>query len=155
VRYARTLDLDPPDIEQRKLGKLPQLYSDMFGWREMTAAVARAYQGLPLAQRAETAIFAKDYGQAGALAFFGAEYGLPHAISPHQAYFYWGPGNYSGQSILILGPNPKLERECGEEKQVGTVHHDYSMPYESFPLMLCTGLKQPLSKIWPDLRKWE
>jgi Dolichyl-phosphate-mannose-protein mannosyltransferase len=155
MRYAKVLDLDPPDIEQRKLGRLPQLYSDMFGWREMTTAVARAYQDLPPQQRTETAIFANDYGQAGALAFFGTESGLPHAISPHQAYFYWGPGDYSGESVLMLGPNPRLESECTGRKQVGIVHHDYSMPYENFPIILCTGLKQPLKDVWPDLKKWE
>ena len=155
MRYSDALDVDPPDIEQRKLGRLPQLYSDMFGWKEMTAAVAKAYNDLPASQRSQTAIFANDYGEAAAIAFFGPGYGLPHAISPHQEYFYWGPGDYTGASVLLMGRNPRLESECTKEKQVGVVQHDYSMPYENFPIMLCTGLKRPLKEIWPDLRKWE
>ena len=155
MRYSSALGLDPPDIEQRKLGKLPQLYSDMFGWEEMTAAVARVYQSLPPEQRMETAIFANDYGEGGAIAFFGGKYGLPHAIAPHQEYFYWGPGNYSGASIILMGPNPTLEQECAKERPVGIVQHGYSMPYENFPIILCTDLKRPLKEIWPDLKKWE
>jgi hypothetical protein len=155
MRYSDALNMDPPDIEQRKLGKLPQLYSDMFGWKEMTAEVARVYDSLPPRQRIETAIFANDYGEAAAIAFFGPRYGLPRAIAPHQEYFYWGPGDYNGASIILMGHNASLESECTQEEQVGIVHHDYSMPYENFPVMLCTGLKQPLKVIWPDLKKWE
>jgi hypothetical protein len=153
MRYSDALDLDPPDIEQRKLGKLPQLYSDMFGWEEMTAEVARVYRSLPPSQQFETTIFANDYGEKGAIAFFGPKYGLPRAISPHQEYFYWGSGNYT--SIVLMGHNPRLERYCAEERQIGAVHHAYSMPYENFPVLLCTGLKRPLKEIWPDLKKWE
>ncbi|HEV2425074.1 MAG TPA: glycosyltransferase family 39 protein [Terriglobia bacterium] len=154
-RYSDALNIDPPDIEQRKLGPLPQLYADTFGWQEMTAAAARAYHNLPPGQRAATAIFANDYGEAGAIDLFGPRFGLPHALSPHQNYFYWGPGDNAGQSLLLLGHNPRLESECTEEKQAGLVYNEYSMPYENFPIILCKDLKQPLKEIWPDLRNWE
>lgn len=127
----------------------------MFGWEEMTAEVARVYDSLPPRQRIETAIFANDYGEAAAIASFGPRYGLPHAIAPHQEYFYWGPGDYTGASIILMGHNARLESKCTQEEQVGIVHHDYSMPYENFPVMLCNDLKQPLKDIWPDLKKWE
>jgi len=54
-----------------------------------------------------------------------------------------------------MGRNARLERECKEERTLGAVHDDYSMPYENFPVLLCTGLKRPLQEIWPDLKKWE
>lgn len=154
-QYSDALSIDPPDIEQRKLGKLPQLYADMFGWREMTAAVAVAYHDLPPQQRNQTVIFANDYGEAGAVDFFGPGYGLPRAISPHQNYFYWGPGDSNATSIILLGPNATLESDCMEVEQAGIVHNDYSMPYENFPILVCNGLKQPLKEIWPDLKKWD
>ena len=154
MRYAAALDLDPPDIEHRKLGKLPQLYADMFGWEEMTAAVSRAYQSLPAERRTETAIFANDYGEASAVDFFGPQYGLPPAISPHLTYFEWGPGDYTGASIILLGHNSRLESECASAQQVEMVRNDYSMPYENFPIILCTHLRRPLKEIWPGLRNW-
>jgi hypothetical protein len=120
-----------------------------------TATVARVYQNLPPRQRIETAIFANDYGQAAAIAFFGPKYGLPRAISPHLTYFYWGPNDYTGASIILLGHNPRLESECTDEEQASIVHQDYSMPYENFPILLCKDLKRPLKDIWPDLKQWE
>lgn len=154
-RYSDALNLDPPDIEQRKLGMLPQLYADSFGWNEMAAAVARVYHDLPPEQRTRTAIFANDYGEAGAIDFFGRRYGLPRAISPHQNYFYWGSGDPDATSVILLGPNEALESDCTDVTQAGAVHNDYSMPYENFGIFLCRGLKRPLSDIWPGLKKWD
>jgi len=155
MRYSDAIDLDPPDIETRKLGKLPQLYSDMFGWREMTAAVAQAFNSLPPGQRSETAVFANTYGEAGALDFFGPAYGLPPAISAHQHYFYWGPRDYDGRSVILLGHNPVLEAQCASEEQIGAVQNDFAMPYENFPILHCQGLKRPLKELWPSLKKWD
>ena len=154
IRYSKTLDLDPPDIENRKLGSLPQLYADMFGWDEMAAAVAGVYHSLPANERDRAAVFANNYGEAGAIDFFGSKYGLPEAICPHQNYFYWGPKYYTGESLILLGHNPTLEKECTAEEQAGFVRSDYSMPDENFPILLCHGLKRPLNRIWPGLKTW-
>ncbi len=94
------LHFQQPAIENRKLGPLPQAYADQFGWEEMVATVAGAYNGLPANLRAKTAIFAQNYGQAGAIDFFGPKYGLPKAISGHQNYFFWGPRDFTGESFI-------------------------------------------------------
>jgi hypothetical protein len=56
----------------------------------MAATVARVYYWLPPEIRPRTAIFGRNYGQAGAIDLFGPKYGLPPAISGHQSYFLWG-----------------------------------------------------------------
>ena len=70
---------------------------------EMTREVARIYNSLPPEQRARTAIFANSYGQAGAIDFFGPKYGLPKSISNHQSYWLWGPREFSGETVIVLG----------------------------------------------------
>src|SRR5262249_19780765 len=99
IRYSEWMHFQPPRIETHKLGPLPQLYADQFGWEEMVATVARAYNNLPPEVRVKTAIFAQNYGQAGAIDLFGSKYGLPKAISGHQNYFLWGPRDYTGESV--------------------------------------------------------
>ena len=91
IRYSQAIGFAPPKIERFKLGPLPQIYADQFGWEEMAAAVAGVYNNLAPDVRAKTAIFGHNYGQAGAVDLFGAKYGLPKAISGHQSYFLWGP----------------------------------------------------------------
>ena len=102
IRYAAAIHFQQPRIETFKLGPLPQLYADQFGWEEMAAEVARVYNGLPPDVRARTAIFGQNYGQAGAVDLFGPKYGLPKAISGHQSYFLWGPRDYTGESVIVM-----------------------------------------------------
>ena len=156
IRYTKALHLAPPAIETHKLGPLPQLYADQFGWEEMAATVARVYNSLPPEIRPQTAIFGQNYGQAGAVDLFGPYYGLPAAISGHQSYYLWGPRNYTGESVIVMqGQQRDLERRFASVRKVARVDHPYSMPYEHFDVFYCRGLKQPLKEIWPQVRNWD
>lgn len=155
IRYAKALHFEQPRIENHKLGPLPQIYADQFGWEEMVSTVARAYYNLPPDVRAKTAIFAQNYGQAGAIDLFGEKYGLPKAISGHQTYFLWGPRDYTGESVLVMDDRQEvLESEFTYVAKVARVEHPYSMPYEHFDVFYCRGLKQPLKDLWPKVKNW-
>ncbi len=156
IRYTQALHLQPPRIETHKLGPLPQIFADQFGWEEMTATVARVYNSLPADIRARTAIFGQNYGQAGAIDLFGPKYGLPPAISGHQSYFLWGPRDYTGESMIVMdGQQQDLERRFASVQKVASVSHPYSMPYEHFDIFYCRGLKRPLKEIWPRVKNWD
>jgi hypothetical protein len=156
IQYTKALHLQPPRIETHRLGPLPQLYADQFGWEEMTATVARVYNSLPPEVRAKTAIFGQNYGQAGAIDLLGPKYGVPPAISGHQNYFYWGPREYTGESVIVMeGQQEDLERRFTSVQKVASVYHPYSMPYEHFDVFYCRGLKQPLKEIWPQVKNWD
>ena len=71
--------------ERREEGKLPQHFADRFGWENMVATVAGVYQSLPPQERSRACIFTGNYGEAGAIDFFGSRYGLPGAISGHNS----------------------------------------------------------------------
>jgi 4-amino-4-deoxy-L-arabinose transferase-like glycosyltransferase len=156
IRYTKALHLAPPAIETHKLGPLPQLFADQFGWAEMVATVAHVYNGLPEDIRGQTAIFGQSYGQAGAIDLFGPKYGLPAAISGHQSYFLWGPREYTGASMIVIGDNQRnLERLFSSVERVAHVDHPYSMPYNHVDIFYCRGLKQPLAVLWPRVKHWD
>ena len=118
IRYVKATHLEQPRIENHKLGPLPQLFADQFGWEEMAAAVARIYHGLPADIRPRTAIFGQNYGQAGAIDLFGPKYGLPPAISGHQNYFLWGPrGVHRRKHDRDGGPAGGLETKFASVKK--------------------------------------
>ena len=155
IRYAVWTRFQPPRIETHKLGPLPQLYADQFGWEEMVATVARVYNNLPPEVRSKTAIFGQNYGQAGAVDLFGSKYGLPKAISGHQNYFFWGPRDYTGESVIVMqGQQDELEKVFGSVEKVARVDHPYSMPYEHFDVFYCRNLKWPLKDAWPKVKNW-
>jgi hypothetical protein len=158
IRYAEATHLQQPRIETHRLGPLPQLFADQFGWEEMAAAVATAYNSLPPDVRAKTAIFGQNYGQAGAIDLFGPKYGIPEgsAISGHQSYYLWGPRGYTGESMIVMADRPERLAEIFTTfRKVARVSHPYSMPYEHFDVYYCEGMKLPLSKLWPQLKNWD
>jgi hypothetical protein len=156
IRYTKALHVNQPAIETHQLGPLPQVFADRFGWKEMTATVAGVYNHLPAEVRPKTAIFAQNYGEAGAIDMFGPKYGLPPAISGHQSYFLWGPRGYTGESVIVMhGQQKDLESRFAEVQKVASVYDPYSMPYEHFDVFYCRGLKQPLSEIWPQVKTWD
>jgi hypothetical protein len=155
IRYTQAMHLEQPRVETHKLGPLPQLFADQFGWDEMAATVASVYNNLPPDIRPKTAIFGQNYGQAGAIDFFGPRYGLPKAISGHQNYFLWGPRGYTGESMIVMSDRQeKLEAIFAHVQKVARVEHPYSMPYEHFDVFYCQGLNQPLEQLWPKLKNW-
>lgn len=103
VRHAATLGLRPGTNENHRLGRLPQFFPDMHGWRELAEAVAAANAALPAEDRARACVYGRNYGEAAAIEYFGPALGLPKAISRHNSYWMWGPGSCTGAVVLIIG----------------------------------------------------
>ena len=155
LAYQQKLGLAPPKTEVGHGGPMPQHFGDRFGWEEMVQATAEVFDSLPPEEREKAAIFGGNYGQAGAVDFFGAKYGLPKAISPHQSYFLWGPRTYDGSLVIVLGSKRSdAEKNCGSVEERVRVGHPYAMPYEHFNILICRDTKQPLAELWPKLKFW-
>lgn len=136
-------------------GPLPQHFSDEFGWPEMVQAVAGVYDSLPPDIRAKTGILAGNYGEAGAIDFFGSQYGLPKAISAHQNYYYWGPRQYTGESLILLQwSRGGAEHWCRSVDQGPTLNPEWSMSEEHFTIWICHDFKMPLEQAWDRLKHW-
>lgn len=156
LRYQSHLPFEVPKTETSFVGEtLPQYYADEFPWPGMVEAVARVYHSLPPEEQKRTAIFANNYGQAAAIDFFGPQYGLPKAISGHQNYFLWGPRNYTGEIVIVLGDEESDAREHFDSVTVAaTLNNPYAYRYENFPVLLCRGLKWNLQTEWSRVKNW-
>ena len=156
VPYMHALGLSVTRTETSMTGILPQHFADQFGWEEMVAEVAKVYNSLPVAERAKTAILAGNYGGAGAIDFFGARYGLPKSISPHQNYYFWGPRDYTGERVILLESNMKdAQYWCGTVEKGPRVAPYYGMGWEHYDILVCHNFKVPLSEAWPKLKIWD
>jgi 4-amino-4-deoxy-L-arabinose transferase-like glycosyltransferase len=157
VAYTGALSLRPRAQERTREGDLPQIFADMFGWEELVQRVARVYHALPADQRAKCAIFATNYGEAGAIDFFGPRYGLPPAISPHNNYWLWGPRGATGEVVIIVGGN-RAEQHSDFQSAVlaDTTNCGHCMPFENgAPIFVCLGLNKPLSRRWLEIRNYQ
>ncbi|MBA2534239.1 MAG: glycosyltransferase family 39 protein, partial [Rubrobacter sp.] len=144
-------------IETRKVAKLPQNFADRFGWKNMTATVAGVYDGLPEDKRDKACILTGNYGEAGAIDFFGPKRGLPGAISGHNSYYVWGPGDCTGEVVVSIGvPREVLKEEFGKIQQRATVKCEYCMPDENgLPVYLNQEPKMPLSEGWTMFKHFD
>ncbi len=131
------------------------VFAEEFGWERLARDVAAVYFTLPAGTRARTAIYADTYGDAGALDFFGAQYGLPPAISSQNSYYLWGTRGYDGTTLVAIGATriDRLRRYYRSVTLVRTSTEPYKWVVEGpAPIYLCREPVAPLSVIWPDLR---
>jgi len=157
ITYQNFMGLTPAPEERHEIGVLPQHYADMFGWEEMTAMVAKVYQSLSPEERAGCLIYVRNYGEAGAIDFFGEKYGLPKASCGHNNYWLWGPPDWDGKVAIIFGDSNDLEESTKDVapgfvtvEHVATFTHKYVMPYENGrPIFVCRGAKGNIKDIWP------
>jgi len=143
--------------ERREEGQLPQHFADRFGWENMAATVAGVYGSLPAEDRSRACVFTANYGEAGAIDFFGEEYGLPKAISGHNSYYVWGPGDCTGEVVISVGvPREDLERVFGEVAQEATIRCEYCMPDEdNLPVYVCRDPGSSLRELWPQVKHYD
>jgi len=155
--YQDKLPFKVPRNEHSHMGAaLPQHYADQFGWHEIVSEVAIAWNKIPPAERPDCAIFAQDYGQAGAIDWYGPSYGLPPSLSGHQTWFLWGPRGYSGNCLIVL--DDSRERLETLFQQVEFVGRSPDNPYaleKDIPVFLCHGSKfGNFAQVWPRIKKW-
>jgi Dolichyl-phosphate-mannose-protein mannosyltransferase len=81
---------------------LPQDFADMLGWKEMTEKTAKAYSTLSSEEKKHTVIFCDNYGQAGAVNFYGKKYNLPEAYSDNASFLYWLPDSLHIDNIIVV-----------------------------------------------------
>ena len=88
--------------EDHKMHATTQDYADMFGWDEMTALVAKAWNGLTPEQQKRTLIYADNYGEAGAIHHFGKQYHLPEVVSLNSSFTLWAPDSIDCDYIIYV-----------------------------------------------------
>jgi len=88
--------------EDLKNHPLPQDFSDMLGWEEMSRKMAAAYQTLSTDEKKQTIVFCDNYGQAGAVNYYGPRHQLPAAHSTNASFLYWMPDKPDYENIVLV-----------------------------------------------------
>jgi 4-amino-4-deoxy-L-arabinose transferase-like glycosyltransferase len=159
IRYHKVLNLTSlAKTETIESGVLPQYLADQFGWVELADAFAGYAGRLSPEDRLPACIVVGNYGEAGALEFFGPARSLPPVVSGHNAYFLWGPGRCTGEVILYYGYDAEdnLRSVFESVEWLGLTECNYCMPYENHrSVYLCKGIRRPLEEIWPEVKLYQ
>lgn len=155
--YMKSLPVKPQQQEKGFKGTLlPQLFADQLGWHDFTAEVGAAWDKIPPAERARTAIKVDNYGEAAALDVYGRPYGLPPALSGHNQYYLWGLRGQHPLNLLVVQNHPeRLAPYCEQATVLATTASPDAMAYENGKVIAyCRGLKVDMRSIWPDLKNY-
>jgi len=150
AKYCAFFGVQGVKVENVPLNSLPQLFGDMFGWQEQVQSIARAVHSLPVGDQSRTTLLAYNYGEAGAIDYFGKHYGLPKAISGHNHYGVWGPRGAAGDVVVAIGfPKERLDRAFAEVTTFETISPQYALPEESaLTIYICRRPRENLSASW-------
>ena len=154
VRYSNFMSFTRVQTERDATVELSQLFADMFGWENLATQVAQVYHALPATEQRDCAIVAGNYGEAGAMDYYGPRLGLPAALSGHNSYYDWGPRNYTGSCVILIGERAdEFVKYFGEVERAAIALNPYGMPIERVvPIYVCHKPQLPLAELWPRFR---
>ncbi|NOJ60576.1 glycosyltransferase family 39 protein [Arthrobacter sp. 260] len=152
-----------PLLPVRTLGASPipalnQLAADQVGWPEYTQQVASAYLSLPAGERERAVIIASNYGEAGAVARYGLDLGLPGPYSGHnQLYFDRIPPEIADTAVIVGGQVERVSAYFASCEHVGSLDHGLGVDSEeqAQPLALCRSPLGSWAAIWPVFQHYD
>ncbi|HKI96547.1 MAG TPA: hypothetical protein VJ992_14755, partial [Gemmatimonadales bacterium] len=154
ARYLERLGIEQAtETNHGTVLRIPQDYADMLGWEAQTKAVAAVFDSLTPAEQRTAAIAAGNYGEAGALQFYGPRYGLPPAVTNAGSFWYFGPGDRPGDPLVALGSDSAdLVRNWRTVTRAGRVINRWGVAEEQdVPIWVARGEKETLQALWPSL----
>ncbi len=122
------------------------------------AEVGRVYETLPEADRKECVFVTGNYSQAGAVDLFGEQYGLPPAVSCHNNYYLWGPGDTSWNVVIAVWvPKVWLEDLFGEIVEAGRTSCEYTdnQGRNDALVYVCREPKRPIAEAWAEWKVFD
>ena len=139
--------------EKGVTAKLPQNFADRFGWKELADSVAAVIQRLPERERHSVLLAGQNYGEAGALEYYGRSLNFPPVISGHNSYWLWGPVNPAEVVIMVGNSRSRMEELFYDVQEGARTSTGWQMNYECNRLIwICRKPKMPLTEIWPKAK---
>ena len=80
---------------------------------------------------------------------------MPRSIGIHNSYWFWGPRDTHGSTVIVLGSDGTGDREHFRSViAAGQVDNPWSREDEHFTIWLCRGLTFNMQEMWPQMKKW-
>ncbi|MCB9289063.1 MAG: glycosyltransferase family 39 protein [Lewinellaceae bacterium] len=138
----------PMRWEDGRIHPLPQDYADMMGWKELGQLAIKACQ---MADEQEVLLYCENYGEAGAVDYYGQGRGIPPAVSFSDSYRLWLPRNISANALIYVN------NELGEDVEalfediqlVGSVTSPHARE-RGTSVFLCRQPVRPFPEFWEE-----
>ncbi len=139
--------------EDGRVYDLPQDYADQLGWDELAEIVAFSFKNLADHEKRSCIIYGENYGNAGAIDFYGNKYGLPKAISNNSNYLLWSPQKLDAKVVFWVGGNlNNVESFFDDVELVGSITNPFARE-RGLTVYLCRNAKPALHKTWEKVER--
>lgn len=128
---------------------LPQDFADMLGWPEIGQAATDAFQQLP--PGTPVMIYGENYGQAGAVDYFGRRAGLPPAVSFADTYRLWLPETTQATALIYINDElgPDVAALFSDIRPIGSVRDTFAREFGT-TVYLCRQPRKNLGEFWRE-----
>jgi 4-amino-4-deoxy-L-arabinose transferase-like glycosyltransferase len=146
------------DLQGSAVMALNPAQGETVGWPRFVQTVAGAWQRIPAGERAHTAIFTSNYGEAGAIDLLSSGSRLPRAYSGHNGFSEWKMPPAADRNVLLVGYENAAEAQpyftgC---RTLATVNDHVGLNNEEqgLPVMFCRPTAS-WQALWPRLRHYD
>lgn len=132
---------------------IPQDFADQLGWRHQSEVVARVFRALPPDEQRDAVLGADNYGEAGALEFYGPRYGLPYVVCGCGSYWFFGPGPKPGRVLIDVGSDSaEIAALYRDVRRAARILSPWSVLEErDVPVWIARDPKETLQQAWPTI----
>ncbi|HQU26033.1 MAG TPA: glycosyltransferase family 39 protein [Acidimicrobiales bacterium] len=141
------------------LQKINYDLAETIAWPREVGQIAAVFRSLPEAQRKSAIILAGNYGEAGALDRYGAQFKIPpgRIYSGANSFWLWGPPPRSATTVVAVNMNPATLRRFFSSVRLALVYTNglgVSNDEQGVEVMVATGLRLPWSSSWLGFRNY-
>jgi hypothetical protein len=127
------------------------------GWPSQVRLLAGVWRGLPSTERGVATVITGNYGEQGAVARYGADFGLPTAYSGANTCWLWGPPPAGDTVAVAIGIDPVLLRKWFGSVRLAAVYRNglnVADDEDGTPIWVATGLRATWAIAWPSFRDY-
>jgi len=126
---------------------------ETIGWPEFVDAVSAARAQIPPASRARAIVLTGNYGEAGAVEWYGKDIGLPPVYSGHNGFGLWGPPPDGSGPVLVAGYGRTAPPGLSGCRVAARVENRAGADNEERggEILICQGPSVSWRTLWPSI----
>jgi len=138
--------------------EINQAARDQVGWPEYVRTLAEVYRTLDPVEQSRAIILTSNYGEAGAIARYGPEYGLPRVYSGHNQLWFEGSPPDSATMALVWAQGRRfwtpLFDTC-EPRAVMDNGAGVDNEEQGSEVLVCRNPVGGWAGVWPQLQHYD
>lgn len=134
-----------------------QIARDQVGWPTYVNQVAAVVDGLPADDAARAVIITSNYGEAGAVARYGPELGLPDVYSGHNELYFSDRPPADTDVAIVVGQLRTAREQFASCEVTARLDNGLGVDNEEQgqPVAVCRDPARPWDQLWPSFQHYD